>query len=189
MFLFCFIGSITRQYFKYIYYTNYIIIVSVYYVHYMIIVAGYSFMHTVRSLFQNIPDSVCLSCVFCDRCVSLSLTLITWSLFQYIFHIIIASIFLWYYGITLTVRVSVRLSYIRPSVFLFWTTTGLNLIGFSPNLVCALILWRSGLGLLVVRFVIFSSPELKAQDELLWSLTVRRRRRRLPYVRPSVHNL
>ena len=31
----------------------------------------------------------------------------------------------------------------------------------------------------------FSSPELKAQGELLWSLTVRRRRRR-PYVRPSV---
>ena len=31
---------------------------------------------------------------------------------------------------------------------------------------------------------IFSSPELKAQGELLWSLTVRRRRR--PYVRPSV---
>ena len=35
---------------------------------------------------------------------------------------------------------------------------------------------------------IFSSPELKAQGELLWSLTVRRRRRRRrrPYVRPSV---
>ena len=31
----------------------------------------------------------------------------------------------------------------------------------------------------------FSSPELKAQGELLWSLTVRRRRHR-PYVRPSV---
>ena len=33
---------------------------------------------------------------------------------------------------------------------------------------------------------IFSSPELKAQGELLWSLTVRRRRRRRPYVHPSV---
>ena len=33
---------------------------------------------------------------------------------------------------------------------------------------------------------VFSSPELKAQGELLWSLTVRRRR---PYVRPSIHNL
>ena len=36
--------------------------------------------------------------------------------------------------------------------------------------------------------LVFSSPELKAQGELLWSLTVRRRHRR-PYVRPSVHNL
>ena len=36
-------------------------------------------------------------------------------------------------------------------------------------------------------FKVFSSPELKAQGELLWSLTVRRRRRRRrPYVRPSV---
>ena len=33
----------------------------------------------------------------------------------------------------------------------------------------------------------FSSPEPKAQGELLWSLTVRCRRR--PSVRPSVHNL
>ena len=39
---------------------------------------------------------------------------------------------------------------------------------------------------------VFSSPELKAQGELLWSLTVRRRRRRRrcrPYVRPSTINL
>ena len=34
---------------------------------------------------------------------------------------------------------------------------------------------------------VFSSPEPKAQGEVLWSLTVRRRRR--PSVRPSVHNL
>ena len=34
---------------------------------------------------------------------------------------------------------------------------------------------------------IFSSPEPKAQGEVLWSLTLRRRRR--PSVRPSVHNL
>ena len=39
-------------------------------------------------------------------------------------------------------------------------------------------------------FFFFSSPEPKAQGELLWSLTIhRRRRRRRPYVRPSVHNL
>ena len=43
-----------------------------------------------------------------------------------------------------------------------------------------------------VFFLLFSSPELKAQGELLWSLTVRRRRRRpyvRPSIRPSVHNL
>ena len=38
-----------------------------------------------------------------------------------------------------------------------------------------------------ISLVIFSSPEPKAQGELLWLLTVRRRRR--PYARPSVHNL
>ena len=31
---------------------------------------------------------------------------------------------------------------------------------------------------------VFSSPEPKAQGEVLWSLTVRRRRRRRPSVRP-----
>ena len=35
---------------------------------------------------------------------------------------------------------------------------------------------------------IISSPEPKAQGEVLWSLTICRRRRR-PSVRPSVHNL
>ena len=33
-----------------------------------------------------------------------------------------------------------------------------------------------------------SSPEPKAEGELLWSLTVSRRRRR-PSVRPSIHNI
>ena len=33
------------------------------------------------------------------------------------------------------------------SVFLFPDNTSVNINGFSPNLVCALILWRSGLGL------------------------------------------
>ena len=47
-------------------------------------------------------------------------------------HYIVAE----YYGFTLDVRVSVR-----PSVN-----------GFSPNLVCALILCRSGLGLLMGKF-------------------------------------
>ena len=37
-----------------------------------------------------------------------------------------------------------------------------------------------------IAWTLFSSPEPKAQGELLWSPTVRRRR---PSVRPSVHNL
>ena len=37
-----------------------------------------------------------------------------------------------------------------PSVcFRFWIITWVNINGFSSNLVCALILWRSGLGLLM----------------------------------------
>ena len=48
----------------------------------------------------------------------------------------------------------------------FWIANGqirVNINGFSPNLVCALILWRSGLGLLTSKFCqIFM--ELSAQD-------------------------
>ena len=41
-----------------------------------------------------------------------------------------------------------------------------------------------------VLLAVFSSPEPKAQGEVLLSLTVRRRRRRRrPSVHPSVHNL
>ena len=43
----------------------------------------------------------------------------------------------------------VRRSVVRPSVFCFRMITGVNVNGFSPNLVCALILWRSGLKLLM----------------------------------------
>ena len=45
-------------------------------------------------------------------------------------------------------RISVRPS-VCPSVFRFQMITRININGFSPNLVCALILWRSGLGLLM----------------------------------------
>ena len=45
-----------------------------------------------------------------------------------------------YYGLTLVVRESVR-----PSGFRFRMITSVNINGFSPNLVYALILWRSGL--------------------------------------------
>ena len=52
---------------------------------------------------------------------------------------------------TLVVRVSVRLPYVRPYL-LFQVITWVNGNRFSPNLVCALTLWISGLGLLVDKF-------------------------------------
>ena len=53
-------------------------------------------------------------------------------------HTIVAG----YYGFTLVVRESIRLSVVCPSVcFSFWMITWVNINGFSPNLVCALILW------------------------------------------------
>ena len=54
----------------------------------------------------------------------------------------------------------------HPSVhlyFCFWTITWVNFIGFSPNLVCALILWSSGLGLLMASFPQFLT-ELSVHD-------------------------
>ena len=67
----------------------------------------------------------------------------------------------WYYDFMLDVRVSVRTSVrqsvsrspsVHPSVFRFRMITWVNINGFSSNLVCALILWRSGLGLLMGKF-------------------------------------
>ena len=40
----------------------------------------------------------------------------------------------------------------HPPYFCFWMITWVNINGFSPNLVCALILWRSGLRLLMGKF-------------------------------------
>ena len=40
----------------------------------------------------------------------------------------------------------------HASILCFWTITWVNFDGFSPNLVYALILWRSGLGLLMGKF-------------------------------------
>ena len=37
----------------------------------------------------------------------------------------------------------------------FHMITSIKISGFSPNLVCALILWRSGLGLLIGKFLQF----------------------------------
>ena len=74
-----------------------------------------------------------------------------------------------YYGITLALSVSVRRSILRTSIclyFHFWTITWVNISGFSPNLVCALmplILCRYGLGLLIGKFPRFLT-ELSAWD-------------------------
>ena len=40
---------------------------------------------------------------------------------------------------------------VSPSIFCFWTITSVNINGFSPNFICALILW-SCLGLLWTNF-------------------------------------
>ena len=64
-------------------------------------------------------------------------------------------------------RTSVSQSVVRPSVrFSFPDDNSvLNINGFSPNLVCALILWRSGLGLLMGKFrQIFT--KLSARDTI-----------------------
>ena len=48
----------------------------------------------------------------------------------------------------------------QPAVYpysYFRTITLVNISGFSPNLICALILWRSGLGLLIGKFRHFLS--------------------------------
>ena len=70
-----------------------------------------------------------------------------------------------YYGFTLDVRVSVHPSIVRPSDFHFLMITWVNIDGFSPNLVCALILRRSGLGLLMGKFC----QILSAQDTPIFS--------------------
>ena len=64
-----------------------------------------------------------------------------------------------YYGFTFrhpcvcqSIHPSVSQSYVRPSVFRFQMITWVNINGFSRNLVCALKLWRSGLGLLMGKF-------------------------------------
>ena len=68
---------------------------------------------------------------------------------------------------------SVVCTSVHTSVFRFWMITWVNINGFSPNLVCALILWRSGLGLLLGKFrQIFT--ELSARDMIMegyYSLT------------------
>ena len=64
-----------------------------------------------------------------------------------------------YHGFTLDVRVS---------KFRFRMITRVNNNVFSPNLVCALILWRSGLGLLMGKLCQFFT-ELLARDTPIFS--------------------
>ena len=61
---------------------------------------------------------------------------------------------------------SVHQSYVRPSIFRFRMITRVNINGFSPNLVCALILWRSGLRLLMGKFHQMFT-ELSARDTIM----------------------
>ena len=74
---------------------------------------------------------------------------------------------LWFHVGHLCVCPSViRQSYVCPSVFHFRMITSVNINGFSSNLVCALLLWRSGLGFLKGKFhQIFR--ELSARDTLM----------------------
>ena len=106
-----------------------------------------------------------------DRDVKHQTFIIIWLLGICILHTIVAG----YYGSTLVIRESVRLSVrpsvVRPSVHPFFVSgwiTWVNISGFSPNLVCALILWRSGLGLLMGKFCQFLM-ELSARDTPIFS--------------------
>ena len=66
---------------------------------------------------------------------------------------------LWYHVGCLSVC---RTWSVRP-YFRFWMITWVNVNRFSPNSVCALILWRSGVGLLMGKFRQFLT-ELPARD-------------------------
>ena len=76
-------------------------------------------------------------------------------------HTIVAA----YYGFPLDVHLSVRPS-VRLSVFHFQMITLVNINELSPNLVCDLILWRSGLELLMGKFY-----ELCAGDMPIFSFS------------------
>ena len=68
-------------------------------------------------------------------------------------HTIVAE----YYGFTLDVSLSTHSSFCPPVClyFHFQAITWVNINEFSPNLMCLLILWRSGLGLLMGKFCQF----------------------------------
>ena len=74
---------------------------------------------------------------------------------------------LWYHVGCPCVRPFVVRTSVRP-YFCFRTITWVIVYGFSPNSVCALILWRSGLGLLMGKFYQFLT-ELSARDTSVFS--------------------
>ena len=65
---------------------------------------------------------------------------------------------------------NVRPLYVHAN-FRFRMITSVNVNGFSPNSVYALILWRSGLGLLMGKFCLFLT-ELSACDIYMFSFPV-----------------
>ena len=96
-------------------------------------------------------------------CFILSITMIKkWGvLVGYFFYCWVLKIFLcmeiWHWvsnkcpSVRTSVCSSVHLSYVCWYLR-FWTITWVNVNGFSPNLMCTLILWRSGLGLFMGKF-------------------------------------
>ena len=82
-------------------------------------------------------------------------------------HVSVCRIVAGYYGVTLAVHVSFCPS-VRPYIR-FRTITLVNINGFSPNSVFALILRRSGLGLLMGKLSQFMT-ELSAHDRSIFSI-------------------
>ena len=78
---------------------------------------------------------------------------------------------LWFHVGCPCVCPSVHPSVVRPSILRFRMITSsyqVNVSGFSPNLVCALIMWRSDLGLLMGKFRQILM-ELSARDTPIFS--------------------
>ena len=67
-----------------------------------------------------------------------------------------------------SVHPPVHLSYVDLLYFHFWMITYVNVKEFSPGLVCALILRRSGLGFIISKFHQFLT-ELSARNKPIFS--------------------
>ena len=69
-------------------------------------------------------------------------------------------------SVCLSICLSVICKYVRLYLH-FQTITSVNVNVFSPNLVCGLMLWRSGLGLLMGKYCQFLK-ELPARDMFIF---------------------